>query len=116
MPAAQQQEFVGLFREFLVQSYSQKLGQFGGAPFHVTGERPAGDETIVSSRVARDKPIEIDWHVTNRDGRFLITDVSVDGVSMKAAQREEFARIIQRNGGRPEALVAVLRQQLAQAR
>ena len=35
---------------------------------------------------------------------------------MKATQRSEFASIIQRNGGQPDALIPVLRQQLAQAR
>src|SRR5439155_6171783 len=85
-------------------------------PFHVTGSRPQNDGAIVSSQVTRKggAPIEIDWHVINRDGRFLITDVVVDGASMKVAQRNEFAAIIQRNGGRPEALVAALRQQLTQ--
>jgi len=112
-----QHEFQGVFREFLVQSYSAKLGPYGGSPFHVTGERRAGDEMVVTSQVARQggAPVAIDWHVVNRNGRMLITDVDVDGVSMKAAQREQFAQIIQRNGGRAEALVAVLRQQLAQA-
>jgi hypothetical protein len=35
-------------------------------------------------------------------------------VSMKASQCDEFAGIIQNNGGQPAALLAVLRQQLAQ--
>src|SRR5918997_1132192 len=49
--------------------------------------------------------------------RFLLgTDVVVGGVSMKTTQRAEFASIIQRNGGQPDALLAVLRQQLAQSR
>jgi phospholipid transport system substrate-binding protein len=50
----------------------------------------------------------------NNGGRYLITDVVVGGVSMKVTQRDEFAAIIQRNGGRPEALLAALRQQLGQ--
>jgi ABC-type transporter MlaC component len=34
---------------------------------------------------------------------------------MKATQRDEFAKIIQNNGGQPSALLAVLRQQLRDA-
>jgi phospholipid transport system substrate-binding protein len=113
----QQQEFQALFRDYLAQAYSARLGQYGGEPFRVTGSRPSGDETIVTSQVQRHSggPVEMDWHVSNRDGRFLVTDVYVDGVSMKVTHRQEFASIIQRNGGRPEALLAALRQQLAQA-
>ena len=57
--------------------------------------------------------MEIDWHVADRGGRMLITDVFVDGVSMKVTQRQGFASIIQRNGGRADALLATLRQELA---
>jgi ABC-type transporter MlaC component len=80
------------------------------------GSRPNGDETIVSSEVQRRNgaPVRMDWHVANHNGRFLVTDVYVDGVSMRVTHRQEFAAIIQRNGGRPDALLAALRQQLAQ--
>jgi phospholipid transport system substrate-binding protein len=118
MPPGEQQEFLNVFREFLVQSYTARLGEYAGEPFRVTGSRPQEDATIVTSQVVRKggAPVEIDWHVVNRNGRFLITDVAVDGVSMKVTQRNEFAGIIQRNGGRPEALVAALRQQLGLGR
>lgn len=117
MSPAAQQEFVPLFREYVVQAYSARLGQYGGSTFRVVGTRPYGGEVVVASQVSRGagNPINIDWHVTNRGGRLLVTDVVVDGVSMKATQRSEFASIIQRNGGQPDALVAALRQQVAQA-
>jgi phospholipid transport system substrate-binding protein len=112
----QQQEFAGLFRDYIAHSYSSRLAQYAGAPFRVTGTRPYGGETIVTSQVTKPggQPTEIDWHVTNNGGRYLVTDVNVGGVSMKVTQRDEFAAIIQRNGGRPEALLAALRQQLGQ--
>lgn len=110
----QQQEFAGLFRDYLAEAYSTRLAEYAGEPFRVTGERPGGGETIVTSQVQRrgGSPVEIDWHVVNQGGRFLVTDVYVDGVSMKVTHRQEFAAIIQRNGGHPEALLAALRQQL----
>jgi len=117
MSPAAQQEFVPLFRDYLVQAYTARLGQYGGAPFQVTGSRPYGGETVVSSQIERGgNPIKIDWHVVDHGGRPLVTDVVVDGVSMKATHRQEFAAIIQRSGGQPETLLPALRQQLAQAR
>ncbi len=114
---AQHEEFLTVFREFLAQAYSERLAQYAGEPFRVTGTRAQGDETVVASEVVRrsGNPVLIDWHVIDRDGRFLITDVDVDRVSMKVTQRTEFANIIQRNGGRADALLGALRQQLAQA-
>jgi len=118
MSPAAQQEFQPLFREYVVQAYTTRLAPYGGLPFRVTGTRPYGGETVVASQVQRGggNPVQIDWHVINRGGRWLVTDVVVDGVSMKATQRSEFASIIQRNGGQPDALLAALRQHGAQAR
>lgn len=118
MSPVAQQEFVPLFREYLVRAYTAKLGPYGGAPFRVVGARPNGGETVVASQVTRNggNPLQIEWHVSDRGGRPVVTDVAVDGVSMKASQRNEFAAIIQRNGGQPDSLVAALRQQTAEAR
>jgi phospholipid transport system substrate-binding protein len=113
----QQQEFLSLFQEYTVRAYADRLGQYGGAPFHVTGARPLGNEVVVSSEVARQggNPVHIDWHVANNGGQNKITDVYVDGVSMKLTQRDEFSSIIQRNNGQPNAVISVMKQQLAQA-
>ncbi|HLY46316.1 MAG TPA: ABC transporter substrate-binding protein [Stellaceae bacterium] len=112
----QQQEFLALFRENLVQGYAKRLAEYAGEPFRVTGSRTVGDETIVTSQVQRrgGAPVEIDWHVAQRDGRLLVTDVAIDGVSQRVTERKEFAGIVERNGGQPDSLIAALRQQLQQ--
>jgi phospholipid transport system substrate-binding protein len=111
---AQQQEFLTLYRDALAAAYAERLGQYAGEPFRVTGAHRRGDETIVSSEVARSggPPVKIDWQVSRRAGRLAITDVLVDGVSQKLAQREAFSGIIERNGGQPAAVIAALRQRL----
>src|ERR1051326_2383987 len=48
---AEQQEFLRLFQEYIVQSYASRLGEYGGEPFRVTGSRPSGDETVVTSEI-----------------------------------------------------------------
>jgi len=115
---AQQQDFMRLFQDYTVQAYADKLGQYGGSQFRVLGTQPYGDEIVVSTEVIRPNgpPVHIDWHVVGEDGQYKITDVDVDRVSMKVTQRDEFARIIQNNGGQPSALLAVLRQELRQDR
>ena len=116
MTPEQQQEFLTLFRENVAQAYARKLEQYAGQPFRVAGSRQVGNETVVTSHIvpSNGSPVELDWHMVNRDGRFLVTDVAVDGVSQKVAERGEFAGIVQRNGGHPQALIAALRQELAQ--
>jgi phospholipid transport system substrate-binding protein len=110
----QQQEFLRLFQATTVEAYADKLGQYGGAQFRVLGSQRVGGEVVVSSEVMRlsGQPVRIDWHLIDEGGGYKVTDVYVDQVSMKVTQRDEFAKIIQNNGGQPSALLAVLRQQL----
>jgi phospholipid transport system substrate-binding protein len=110
----QQQEFLRLFAEYTVQAYADKLGPYGGSQFRVLGAAPAGGEVVVSSEVNRPNgpPVRMDWHVAAAGDGYKVTDVYVDNVSMRITQRDEFAKIIQNNGGQPSALLAVLRQQL----
>jgi phospholipid transport system substrate-binding protein len=114
----EQKEFLRLFQEYIVQAYAARLGEYGGEPFRVTGSRPSGDETVVSSLIERQNAgrVQVDWYLITRGGAPRITDVYVGGVSMKVTQRDEFSSVIQRNGGRVEALLAQLRQRLAAAR
>jgi phospholipid transport system substrate-binding protein len=111
----EQREFLPLFREYTVRAYSTRLSAYGGEPFRVTGARSNGEETIVASEIIRSNGsrIVVDWYLLNDGGRFKITDVYVGGVSMKVTQRDEFASVIQRNGGRVAGLIAQLRQKLA---
>ena len=113
----EQQEFLALFQEYIVRAYSTRLGEYGGEPFRVTGSRPNGVETVVSSEIIRanGNRIAVDWYLIDRGGSHKITDVYVGGVSMKVTQRDEFSSIIQRNGGQVGALIAQLRQKLAGA-
>lgn len=110
----QQAEFIQLFREYTVQAYADKLGKYGGARFQVIGSQPTGDGVVVDSEVIRTdgQPVRMDWHLVPSGDGFKINDVYVDNVSMKITQRDEFAKIIQNNGGQPSALLAVLRQEL----
>lgn len=113
----QQQEFLRLYADFTAKAYADKLGQYRGARLQVTGIQPGGEETIVTSQVMRTggQPIQMDWHLIQSGDGYKVTDVYVDRVSMKATQREDFAKIIQNNGGQPSALLAVLRQELRQS-
>jgi phospholipid transport system substrate-binding protein len=110
----EQQEFLSLFQEYVARAYSARLGGFGGVPFRVTGSRSQGAETVVNSEIIlASGPIKLDWYVVHQDGRYKITDIYIAGVSMKVTQRDEFAAVIQRSGGRVEGLLLQLREKLS---
>jgi phospholipid transport system substrate-binding protein len=111
----EQQEFLGLFQEYIVQAYSNRLGEYGGQPFIVTGTRPGGSgEIIVTSQIIRENSsrVAVDWYLVEGGGQYKIVDVYVGGVSMAVTERDEFAAVIQRNGGQVSALIALLRRKV----
>lgn len=112
----QQQEFANVFEEFTARAYAEKLQSYAGATYRIAGVKPVNGATVVSSEINRTNgpPVRVEWHLADHGGRYLVGDVVVDGVSMKATERNEFAGIIQRNNNNPSAIIAVLRQQLQQ--
>lgn len=114
----QQQEYINLYEDYTIHTYDTQLSQYGAAPFRVTGSRADGEQIVVTSEIVRPggSRMQIDWYLINHGGQYKITDLSLGGISMKVTQRDDFARWIQNNGGRFDALLAVLRQQTAQLR
>jgi phospholipid transport system substrate-binding protein len=109
----QKQEFAPVFRDYVVQSYSVRFGEFTGASFKVTGERPENPtSSIVSTTVMQrnsSAPAKVDWRVATDTGSPKITEVIVDGISMSLTHRQEFASLIERSGGGVAGLIAELK-------
>ena len=109
---AQRREFRSLFEDYLVHYYGQQFSQYGGEGLRVNGSRTDPTGVMVTSQIIRlqGPPIEVDWRLAVSDGRYKISDVNIDGVSMALTQRSEFAAIVQRNGGRVAGLLAAMRE------
>jgi len=116
---AQQQEYLRLFEDLVVETYARRFNEYSGETFEITGSRPQGDQDVqVRTRIVRPNgpPINVSWRVRQRDQSFQIVDVEVEGVSMALTQRNEFGAIIQRNGGNVDALLDALRREVGAVR
>ncbi len=115
---AQRQDFVALFETYVVRAYTVRFNDYGGEQLKVTAARAEGDDgSMVQSIIARPSgapPLKVDWRVAKTDKGFKIVDVVVEGVSMAVTQRQEFAAVIQRNGGQIDALLKILREKNGQ--
>jgi phospholipid transport system substrate-binding protein len=109
----QQQEYLGLFENIVVYTYSDRFAKYSGQKVEVIGSSRDDDSIVVKSRLIQpddSEPVLIDWRLKPSGKDFKITDVIVEGVSMSVNQRNEFASVIERNGGDIDALLKVLRQ------
>lgn len=100
MTPEQQAEYLEVFSEYVLQTYSRRLGGYAGQTFTVVGARPAGQrDVMVQTRIDQPsgQPILADWRV-RADGGPRIVDVMVEGVSMAVTQRSEFSAVVQRGG------------------
>jgi phospholipid transport system substrate-binding protein len=114
--AAQQKEFLQLFREMVVNVYSARFQEYKGQKFEARSYRVESDkDTIVTSFImpSNEPEVQVDWRVRSKNGSYKIVDVIVEGVSMSVTQRSDFASVIQRGGGDVEALLKQMRQQTA---
>jgi phospholipid transport system substrate-binding protein len=94
---AQRTEFVGLFADLLERSYISKIETYGGEKIQYTTEKVDGDFATVSTRIVTKNGTEvpIDYRMTKRADRWLVYDVSIEGVSLVSSYRTQFNKIIQ---------------------
>lgn len=98
---AQREEYMELFKNLIVVTYADRFSKYSGEKFEVRSAHPEGrsDYTVLSKIIRLDGSIiDVSWRVRRRNNVLKIVDVSVEGVSMSASQRSEFASIIQRTG------------------
>ena len=111
--ALQREEFVGLYEDYLVASYSTALRALGGASFEVLGSHSDREGVIVSSRVQINgggAPIRIDWRLNPTNHGYKVTDVIVNGISTASTQHSDLVSVIQRHNGNLPFLLVALRE------
>ena len=110
----QQQEYLNLFENMIVEVYSRRFSEYNGEALNITSARPQGKaDVLVSSAIIPENgaKVSVDWRVRKKkNGKLKVIDIMVEGVSMSLTQRSDFASVIQRGGGKIDVLLAHLRQ------
>lgn len=113
---AERSQFTQVFETYMVAVYASRFQQYKSVTFRVTGTMPQGDnQTVVHTEILQPSgrpPAKVDWVVTGKNGDYKIYDVSIEGVSQLLTYRDEFASVINRNGGSVSALIDQLRDKV----
>ncbi len=116
MGRQQRKSYQKLFSEWVLKTYSSRLGGYSGQTFKVTRTSSVGrGDIIVHSRIIQTNgtaPIKCNWRLRKFKGQFKIIDIYVEGISMAVTQRSEFAAIIKKDG--IQGLIARMEQRLEQ--
>lgn len=97
----QRADYQALFTEFILKSYSRRMGGYSGETFTVAGAKAAGKKDVmVKTNIAQPggPPIQANWRVRPKNGQYKIIDIMVEGVSMAVTQRSEFNAVVRQRG------------------
>jgi len=91
------QEFTGLFTDLIERAYISKIERYSGERIAYAGEAVDGGLATVRTRFVTKQGTEIpvDYRMQQRGDRWLVYDVSVEGVSLINNYRTQFDKIIQ---------------------
>jgi phospholipid transport system substrate-binding protein len=93
----EREEFVRLFADVLDRAYVSKIDLYQGEKVGYLGDTIDADQATVKTRIATKKGSEvpIDYRMHLNNGRWLVYDVIIEGVSLVANYRNQFNKIVQ---------------------
>lgn len=96
LPASDRERFVRSFADLLDRAYFEKIDSYNGEKVQYLAPKMEGEQSLVQTRVTTEKGTEIpvDYRMHRQQGRWMIYDVVIEGVSMVSNYRAQFDRII----------------------
>jgi phospholipid transport system substrate-binding protein len=96
MPAGERERFVRLYADLLDRAYFEKIDSYSGEKVRYLEAKIEDDQATVPTRVVTPKgaDIPVDYRMHRADGRWMVHDVLIEGVSLVSNYRAQFDRII----------------------
>jgi phospholipid transport system substrate-binding protein len=97
----QREEFTNLFKAFIEDAYLSKIQDYQGQDVQFIRERQLGGGYVeIDSKIVQGgkSPIPVNYLLEQKDGGWMIYDVTVDAISIIANYRNQFNRVINEKG------------------
>jgi phospholipid transport system substrate-binding protein len=110
---AEQKEYSSLLQSVILNKYADKLLNFSGGGYTIDSSRPLGEKGALVSMTLKpvgEAPVVFGWYLEKSGNSFKVVDLSVEGISMVATHRDDFGAVIERNGGKVQALIDALKR------
>ena len=112
---ADKKKYSQLFEKYFLKSFASRLAEYTNPEIDVFNKEVINENyTIVNSLLkgTKERPeIKIDWRIyTKNKDNPLIRDLIIEGLSLARTQKEEFASILNSNGGDINALFETLKK------
>lgn len=110
---AQQKDYVGAYKPFILKNYSGRLTKYSGQTYTLKNARTDGDTAYVTMVIndPAGQNVTLDYRLRDAGGSFKIVDITVEGVSLLNTQRSEFKSVVNSKG--IDGLIEALKAQVA---
>jgi len=110
-PPADMDAYLAAYQDYIAAVYQSYFAQYAGQSLHVASsrERAKDDFVVATDLTGSNAPLQIDFRVRTDGAKPVLVDLSVAGVWLAVAQRDEFTSVLSQNGGDVKALTSHLR-------
>jgi phospholipid transport system substrate-binding protein len=93
----ERQEFIQLFADLLDRAYIGKIDLYQGEKVRYASETLDGEQATVKTRIVtkRGSEVPVDYRMQMKNGRWLVYDVIIEGVSLVSNYRVQFNKVVQ---------------------
>ena len=97
----QRSEFITVYRELNIKTWSKRFDEFKGKIFIFNGTTPSSSQNqiFVNSTVPMDQgaPAKVVWRVKETNGQFKVVDIIIENVSLAITARNEYTTYIRKS-------------------
>lgn len=95
----QRSDFINVYREFNVKTWSKRFDEFKGKHFDFEGTSPSNSEgqIFVNTSVLMkqgETPVKVIWRVKEQGQTFKIVDIVIENISLAITARNEYTAFI----------------------
>jgi phospholipid transport system substrate-binding protein len=95
----EQEHFVALFGELIQNTYIGRVEAYTNETVKYPGEKITNDRAVVDTLiVTSNTEIPITYRLYLKDGRWLVYDVNIEGVSLISNYRNSYQEIVKKEG------------------
>lgn len=110
----QRSEFITVYRELNIKTWSKRFDEFKGKIFIFNGTTPSSSQNqiFVNSTVPMDQgaPAKVVWRVKETNGRFKVVDIIIENVSLAITARNEYTTYIRKSPDGIDGLINDLKK------
>ena len=112
----QKKEFINLYKEFNVKTWSKRFDEFKGKSFVFEGTTPSSNKNQIfvntSVPMPEGEPISVKWRVYERKGELKVIDIIIENVSLAQTARNEYTSFIAKSPDGIDGLLNNLRNKV----